>query len=230
MEILLVDDHGLFREGVAALLRSFDPAVGLAHAGSGRECLEKIARQPFDIVFLDLGLPDRPGMEVLRALKAGWPDTAVVVLSGDESRDTVVAAIQAGATGFVPKSADRPETLWHAIRLAAAGGVTVPASVHAGGTPAAAAPPPASRPVRQTAEGLGLTPRQFDVLRLLLLGLPNKSIARRLDIAESTARDHVSGLLAHFHVTNRTQLVLEIGRLGIVVGSLPGGGGAPPQG
>lgn len=166
-------------------------------------------------MLLDLGLPDRPGLDALSALKHAHPDLPVVVLSGQEDRATMLDAIHRGAMGFIPKSSDDPQVLWHAMRLALAGSVTVPAALTSGG--AGAAPRPASSgPV----QGVALTPRQTDVLRLLVQGLPNKSIARRLDIAETTARDYVSELLAAFRVTNRTQLVLEVARRGLQLGPL----------
>ena len=116
--------------------------------------------------------------------------------------------------GFIPKSTDNPDTLWHALRMASSGAVTVPASIHS--TPprvtGAAGSPQATR--APTGVAPALTARQQSVLDLLLQGLPNKSIARRLDIAESTARDYVSELLGLYGVTNRTQLVLEVTRRG----------------
>jgi DNA-binding NarL/FixJ family response regulator len=158
-------------------------------------------------VFLDLGLPDRPGLDALSDLKAAFPELPVVVLSGQEDRETVLQAIKRGAMGFIPKSSEDPKLLWHALKSAASGAVTVPASI----TIKTRAPAPSS----QTPAGLGLTTRQRDVLHLLLQGMPNKNIARRLEIAETTARGYVSDLLALFRVANRTQLVLEVARRGL---------------
>jgi DNA-binding NarL/FixJ family response regulator len=172
-------------------------------------------------VFLDLGLPDRSGLEALTELKHAHPNLPVVVLSGNEDRATVLESIKCGAMGFIPKSSENPELLWHAIKTTISGAVTVPISLT---TPAAASAPAepqsisAASPSPVQAQQLGLTQRQLDVLRLLVQGLPNKSIARRLDIAETTARGYVSELLASFRVTNRTQLVIEVARRGLVLG------------
>ena len=118
--------------------------------------------------------------------------------------------------GFIPKSSDDPKLLWHALKMAISGAVTVPASITTDPT----AQRPIADPARPTqARDLGLTPRQVEVLRLLVQGLPNKSIARRLDIAETTARGYVSELLAAFRVTNRTQLVLDVAKRGLVLGT-----------
>jgi DNA-binding NarL/FixJ family response regulator len=168
------------------------------------------------LVLLDLGLPDKPGLEALSDLKHAHPDLPVVVLSGQEERETVLDAIRRGAMGFIPKSSDDPQLLWHALKMAVSGAVTVPDAL----TKELPAPhPQADRARAAHIDDLGLTPRQTEVLRLLVQGLPNKSIARRLDIAESTARGYVSELLAAFRVTNRTQLVLEVARRGLTLGA-----------
>lgn len=205
----------MFREGTALLLKSVDSAIEVAHARTARECLDKAATSPFDLVLLDLGLPDKPGLEALSDLKHVHPDLPVVVLSGQEDRETVLESIRRGAMGFIPKSSDDPKLLWHALKMAVSGAVTVPASMTVEATTAR----PSVEPIQPTrAEDLGLTPRQLEVLRLLVQGLPNKSIARRLDIAETTARGYVSELLAAFRVTNRTQLVLDVAKRAIVLG------------
>ena len=227
MKVLLVDDHGIVREGTALLLKSIDPGIEVAHARSAAECLEKVATTRFDLVLLDLGLPDRPGLEALTDLKCAHPEIPVVVLSGHEDRETVFESIRLGAMGFIPKSTEDPHLLWHALSMAVAGAVTVPSSItghsvvdtplvgHVRDTPAPA-------PIRQAdPDELGLTPRQLDVLRLLVQGLPNKSIARRLNIAETTARGYVSALLAAFGVANRTGLVVEVARRGFALGNPP---------
>jgi DNA-binding NarL/FixJ family response regulator len=216
IEILLVDDHGIFREGAALLLKSMDSTVGIVHARTAHEALEQAAGTRFDLVLLDLGLPDKPGLKALTDLKQAHPDLPIVVLSGQESRETVLDAIKAGAMGFIPKSSEDPKLLWHALRMALAGAVTVPASLTDGTLKI-------TTPNSQRVEDLDLTPRQIDVLRLLVQGLPNKVIARRMNIAETTTRGYVSDLLAAFRVTNRTQLVLEVARRGIKIAGEAGG-------
>lgn len=118
--------------------------------------------------------------------------------------------------GFIPKSSTDPRVLLHALRMALCGGVSVPASVvHE----QASAPSEPHHATLSRVQELGLTPRQVDVLRLLVQGMPNKSIARKLNIAETTARGYVSELLATFRVTNRTQLVLEVAKRGLTLGT-----------
>ena len=108
MNILLVDDHGIFREGTALLLKSLDPAIEVAHARTARECLDNAATMNFDLVLLDLGLPDKPGLAALSDLKHAHPDLPVVVLSGHEERETALEAITVSDLRFgVAKSAHR---------------------------------------------------------------------------------------------------------------------------
>ncbi len=198
------------------MLKSLDPGIEVAHARSARECLDIAATKNFDLVLLDLGLPDKPGLDALSELKQAHSDLPIVVLSGQEDRETVMESIRRGAMGFIPKSSDDPKLLWHALKMAVSGSVTVPQSITGNGAPPKSEPEqPAPR-----VQDLGLTPRQIEVLRLVVQGMPNKSIARRLSIAETTARDHVSELLAAFRVTNRTQLVLDVGRRGLVLGKI----------
>lgn len=212
IRILLVDDHGIFREGAALLIKSLDQSIDVEHARSARDCLNLLARTRFDLVLLDLGLPDKPGFEAIDDIKEGHPELPVVVLSGQEDRETVLESIRRGAMGFIPKSSEDPGILLHALRMAVSGAVTVPTSIARAATSVA----PAHTSVARV-EDLGLTPRQVDVLRLLVQGLPNKSIARKLNIAETTARGYVSDLLASFRVTNRTQLVLEVAKRGLAL-------------
>lgn len=187
----------------------------MSHARSAREGLDKAASGTVDLVLLDLGLPDKPGLEALSELKRAYPELPVVVLSGQEERETVLESIKRGAMGFIPKSSDDPHILWHALQMAVSGAVTVPAAVVS--EPLRVPEVDSATPAR--AQDLGLTPRQLEVLRLLVQGMPNKSIASRLDIAETTARGYVSELLAAFRVTNRTQLVLEVAKRGLSLGA-----------
>lgn len=170
-------------------------------------------------MLLDLGLPDRPGLDALTDLKREYPDVPVVVLSGQEDRDTMLEAIRRGAMGFIPKSSEDPQVLLHALKLAVAGSVTMPSALtRAAGFSGVSSTGHSAEPTAR-AQDLALTPRQLDVLRLLVQGLPNKSIARHMGIADTTARDYVSDLLAAFRVTNRTQLVLEVARRGLRLGA-----------
>src|SRR5262249_21519835 len=150
MNVLLVDDHALFREGLKFLLGSLDAALRVDEAGDCAKALEHAAARGYDLVLLDLKMPGTAGLDALQALR----DAPLVVLSGEDSPGVVRAAIERGAMGFIPKSST-PEVLIQALRLVLARGVYLPPAV----LDAAAGPQPADD---RDAALRGLTPRQVD--------------------------------------------------------------------
>ena len=231
MKILLIDDHPIFRAGLELLLRELEPSVGVWHAGSCSEGIAIARKKPLNLVFLDLNLPDGHGLDCLRALKEARPSLPVVVVSGqDMDRELIESALELKAMGFVPKS-ENADMIAAALRAALAGGVFLPTSLlgKAGAAPsgnqdrgthlAAEEREFRQMPKPQNVEVLGVTKRQGDVLRLLVQGLPNKSIATRLGISVPVVKKHVSDMLAHFRVVSRTQLVASIADRGIFLGA-----------
>ncbi|MFG6430658.1 response regulator [Roseateles sp. LYH14W] len=221
MRILLIDDHALFREGVAMLLKPLVDGLQTWEAGSCEEAFEVLAqRGSVDLVLIDLGLPGLSGLEGLKRLRADHPDAPVVVMSSADDKDTVLAVLDAGAMGFIPKSSTS-QVMLGALRLILAKGIYLPPSVFlaARAAPAASpAPAPATAVVaasgRQPAD-LGMTPRQADVLHLLLQGKPAKLIGRQLNLSLSTVKAHTSAVLRALNVTTRTQAVLAASRMGL---------------
>jgi len=175
MKLLLVDDHALFREGVALLLRSLESEVEALEAGSCEEALDLIAcTGGIDIVLMDLQLPGASGLEAIRIMRERFPEIPVVAVSSSEDKSTVLEALDAGAMGFVPKSSTS-SVLKAALKLIMAKGIYLPPSVFLGeGARAPQAGPPAAMLSRRggaiTPESLGLTPRQSDVLLRILQG------------------------------------------------------------
>lgn len=214
MKILLVDDHALFREGLRLLLGQIDTVEDVDEAADCREALERLPASDVDIVLLDFKLPDRSGLDALGAVREARPDVPVVILSGEDAPGIVRAAIEAGAMGFVPKSA-RSEILISALQLILAGGVYLPPTV-LGEASTQNAAPAASPAGRGTLDGL--SPRQMDVLKSVIAGKPNKIVARELDITEHTVKAHLSAVFRALGVHNRTEAVYAAARLGI---SLP---------
>lgn len=225
MNVLLIDDHALFREGVALLLRPLMPEMTISEAGSCEEALQLLSRggAPMELVLMDLGLPGMPGYEGIALLRERYPELPVVALSSADDMDSVMRALDAGAMGFIPKSSNSA-VLLQALRLVMAKGIYLPPSVFLGGRGAAghAAPAPA-QPASQggaTAapkrpEDLGLSPRQVQVLYLLLQGKSAKLICRELDLSASTVKAHTSAVLRALNVTTRTQAVVVASRLGL---------------
>ena len=218
MNLVLVDDHPLFREGVALLLASLEPHVEVFEADSCESALELIARTPaIDIVLMDLQLPGASGMEALRTIRERHPAVPVVVVSSSEDRATVLEALEAGAMGFVPKSSTS-SVLKAALKLIMANGIYLPPSAFLGQV----TPPPAvARAIAPraggavTPEALGLTPRQSDVLLRILQGKSAKLISRELGLSNSTVKVHTSAVLRALNVTTRTQAVVAAGTLGL---------------
>lgn len=213
MRILLVDDHALFLEGLHLTLRQFDSVESIEEAADCNEALEKLAGGEFDIVLLDFKLPDLSGLEALAAIREARPDIPVAILSGEDTPGIVRECIDAGAMGFATKS-ERSEILFLALQIILAGGVYLPAR--------ALEEPADTQSSRLGEQGVldafeSLTPQPRKVLRLVIQGLPNKLIARTLDISEATVKVHVSKLFEAFGVRNRTELVYKIGKAGITL-------------
>ena len=212
MNVLVIDDHALFREGLKFLLRELDPSLAIDEAGDCMGALERVAAGSYDLVLLDLNLPGLRGMDALAALRGALPAVPTVVLSGEDDPQLVRTAIRAGAMGFIPKSSTR-EVLIQALRLVFAGGVYLPPT--ALDTHTAAAPAAAYEPGAAGAARLGLTPRQMDVLRCVIQGKPNKSIARELDISEGTVKAHLSAVMQALGARNRTEAVYAAAKMGL---------------
>ena len=224
MNILLVDDHALFREGLALLLHALLKDVGTLQAGSCRQAYDCLGGgAQVDLILLDLALPDMSGFDALDHIRATWPDIPVVVLSSNEDRASVLRALDGGAMGFVPKSASSG-VLEGALKVILAKGVYLPAAVFLGERTIV------DRPARAQAHGaagavtctqLGLTPRQADVLHLVLQGMSSKAICRDLGLSLSTVKAHTSAALRALNVTTRTQAVIAAGKLGLVFDPQP---------
>jgi DNA-binding NarL/FixJ family response regulator len=179
MRILIVDDHPVMRGGIRMALQGFDTPVEIIEAADLEEAVQTARGQgPFDLVLLDLKLPAVSGVETLQAFrKAVDPCPPVVVFSATDDRATVIAALDAGAMGFIPKTST-PALLQSALRLVLAKGIYVPPTVLGRADPPANARSlPAAKPLRKLSE-LGLTSRQQAVCARIVKGRSVKEIAR----------------------------------------------------
>jgi DNA-binding NarL/FixJ family response regulator len=209
MNILLIDDHALFREGLKFLLRSLDAALQVDEAGDCAGALGRAASRSYDLVLLDLKMPGVAGLDALAALRDAIPAAPIVVLSGEDNPGVVRAAIERGAMGFIPKSST-PEVLIQALRLVLARGVYLPPTV----LDAARAPESVALQAGDIVLP-GLTPRQMDVLRCVIQGKSNKVIARELDVSEGTVKAHLSSVLRALDARSRTEAVYAAAKLGL---------------
>jgi DNA-binding NarL/FixJ family response regulator len=201
MRILVVDDHPLMTDALRLVLGTLDQRAEIESANSLDAAFATASDGEFDLVMLDLGMPGCSGLEALQRFRERFPSLPVVVVSGASEPKLIKAALDLGAMGFIPKSAQR-DVFLNALRLVVSGAIYVP--VEALNAPAGAV---------QSAAGLKLSPRQNEVLALLLKGLSNKLIARKLEISENTTKIHVSAVLGALGVATRTQAVIEASRL-----------------
>jgi DNA-binding NarL/FixJ family response regulator len=205
MRVLLVDDHAVVRHGLGNLLS----AAGIDVVGSledGELAADAVRELEPDLVLMDLSMPRMDGIAATRAVLAARPQTKVIILTSFAEHARLHAALEAGAVGYLLKDAE-PEEIIRGLREAATGGV--PLSPRA-----AAALLPQNRPAANTTLD-ALTARERDVLALVAAGLPNKSIARRLDISEKTVKAHLTRVFSAIGVSDRTSAALWAQRNGL---------------
>ncbi|KUL63314.1 response regulator [Streptomyces sp. NRRL S-1521] len=202
--VLLVDDHPLFREGLAAAIDLDDHFTVVAEADSGEAALTETARTDPDLVVMDLGLPGISGIEVTRRLLTAHPHLRIMVMTMSEDDDSLLAAMRAGAHGYLLKGALREEVLRALHTVARGGAVFGPQMTERlsalfaafGRTPAKEAFPT-------------LTARERDILDLLAAGLTYRQIAQRLCVVEKTVRNHVGAIFSKLQVHDRAAAIVR---------------------
>lgn len=210
MKLLVVEDHALVREGMTLTLRRLDRRIVVLEASDASEAVDLIARNPdLDLVLLDLRLPGCNGFALLKSLRNQFQMIPILVVSGQEDAATVNRSIQAGASGFVPKSS-HSDVLLAACRTVLDGGIFMPDPA---GVPAGR-----SGPVfPPTANDLDLTAAQRRVFDLLVQGLSNREIGDQLGLTEGTVKVHVSHIFRSLGISSRSQAVVMAARLGMKV-------------
>ncbi len=202
MKVLVVDDHALVRQGLAALLVGRGRVSTVVHAGDVAEALGMIDAHPdLEAVLLDLRLAGEDGVAAVGEVALRRPDLPVLILSSSEDPADVRRALDGGALGYVPKSAS-PETLIAAVEAVLAGEIYVPAFM------VGAPPPPAGV--------ADLTPRQREMLVAVANGLSNKEIALKHGLSEKTVKVHVGAIFRTLSVTNRTQAATAAVAAGLI--------------
>jgi DNA-binding NarL/FixJ family response regulator len=216
LKALIVDDHPLIQQALTNVLLGVQPHVEIAVASDCHRALEMAGEgaEP-DLVLLDLNLPGISGIPALKLWRTRFPAIPIVVLSALDDQKTILAAIAAGAAGYVPKSSSNV-VMAHALELVLAGGRYLPPEVLA---PSGGSAVSTARKAPTSADALGLTDRQLDVLRLLAKGASNKAICRELGLAERTVKAHVTAVMRSLNVSSRTQAAVQAVRLGVADGS-----------
>ncbi|WP_205712505.1 response regulator [Euzebya rosea] len=200
LRVMVVDDHAVVRNGLRMLLEAAGGFDVVHLAEDGRRAVDLAADDPPDVVLMDLAMPVMDGVEATRALKAAHPGVRVVVLTSLGEPDRIVAAIDAGADGYLFKHAE-PAEIAEAIRTAHEGGAVL--------DPKAAR---AMLDARSAPSGPALTDREQQVLDLVAEGLANKQIGRRLGITERTVKAHLTRIYQAIGVQDRTQAALWVQR------------------
>jgi DNA-binding NarL/FixJ family response regulator len=207
IRIAIADDHPVVREGLVAMLETEPDFQVVGTAATGAEAVALVARTDPDVMLLDLELPELDGVAVLRRLVAEVARVRVIVFTVFDTDERIIAAVEAGAAGYLLKGAPRAE-LFAAVRTVAAGGSLL----------ASVASSAVLRRVRGEVPpgGPSLTLREREVLATLARGLGNKQIAAELGVSERTVKFHVSSLFAKLGAGNRTEAVTIAARAGLV--------------
>ncbi|CAN7596323.1 response regulator transcription factor [Variovorax sp. LjRoot84] len=218
--IALVEDDFSMRERIARVVRA-DPSLELAHsAGTAREILEWLAENPVDVLLVDLGLPDRSGLDVIRDCRRTQPACAVMVVSifGDEGN--MVQAFEAGASGYLLKDGTEADLATHIRNLRAGGSPMSPViarqllrrwQAHQQQEPPAAVAPQAAA---ASSPHERLSPREFEVLDLVSRGFPYAEVAVRMGVSVSTVQTHIRNIYGKLDVHNKSEAVFEARSLG----------------
>lgn len=210
IRVMLVDDHAMVRAGLGQLLESADDIEIVGEAASGAEAVGVAKTCHPDVVLMDVSMPDVDGIEAIRRLKAAGVESAIVVLTSFTGRERILAAVEAGATGYLLKDSE-PADLIRGVRSAAAGDAPF--------DPKAARVLVQSRSGSPSNDGVSLTTREREVLGLVVSGSSNKQIARTLGISEKTVKAHLTSTFQRLGVSDRTQAALWAERNGLGLGA-----------
>lgn len=201
IRVVLADDHAVVRKGIREFLEQ-DPAIRVvAEASDGAEAIACVAREKPEVAVLDLQMPKRNGMDATRQVKKDFPRTRVLILTAYDDDPYIFAAFQAGANGYLLKTASSDE-ICRAVRAIAAGESALSPTVAKKLVQRAAGNEPQAELVEP------LTERELDVLRLAAKGMSNKQIGVTLSISDRTVQGHLANIYSKLNVTTRTEAVL----------------------
>ena len=208
IRVVIADDHPVYLSGLRMLLEVLSAVEVVGEARTGTEALAEIYRLRPHLALMDVNMPGTSGIEVTRTIATRRPDTAVIMLSMLEDQDTFLAAVRAGAKGYLVKGASSDD-ISHAIGMVRRGGVVFGSEVSAWALEYLNKPRESSKPFPE------LTDRERAVLELVADGLGNASIARRLGLSVKTVRNYLSRIFAKLQITDRTEAAVQARRAGL---------------
>ncbi|MGE5138310.1 MAG: response regulator [Rudaea sp.] len=213
LRILLVDDHALFRKGLAGLISSRPDMTVVAEAGNGREAIERAREAMPDLILMDIVMPEVDGLEATRVIKQELPLVRIVMLTASDEDVNLFAALKNGADGYLLKILEPPQ-LFAMIDGIRRGESPISGSLASRILNEFRRPEREAQPSADYVERL--TPRDNEVLELIVQGLSNKEIAERLNITENTVKLHLRNILEKLHLQNRIQVAVYAVRRGLV--------------
>jgi DNA-binding NarL/FixJ family response regulator len=215
IKILLVDDHTLFRRGIADVLSSRDDLEVIGEAVDGLEGIEKARQLVPDVILMDLNMPNCSGLEAIQALQAELPEINVLILTVSEMEEDLFASIKYGAKGYLLKNAEPDELIQAIYHVAKGESIILPLmatklliefqNLSSG------------RKKRTDEEKAGLSPRESEVLQLVAKGATNREIADSLFISENTVKTHLQNIMEKLHLANRSQAAAYAIQKGLVL-------------
>lgn len=211
VRILLVDDHELVRQGIAAMLNGANELQVVGEAKTGREALEVARRELPDVVLMDVRMPDMDGLEATKRIKEERPRTAVIMLTMHDNPTYLRDAVRAGAAGYLLKDVSKDE-LVDAVKQVATGGAFIESQMLKGMLSE-------MKPTVSTGSGgtaKNLTKREREILALVAEGMSNREIAEKLVLSPETVKSHVAAILEKLNVSDRTQAAIYAVRNGLV--------------
>jgi two-component system, NarL family, response regulator len=201
VRILIVDDHFILRMGLIASLKTVGDLSVVGEADNGAQAIQLYRHLMPDVVLMDLRLPDMSGVEATAAIHKEFPKARIMILTSHDLEEDIFRAFQAGALGYLLKDV-QVEVLARAIRTVAAGQKHIP--------------PEIARALADHGQGTDLTPREFEVLQMVVKGLSNREIGHALGFSENTAKFHVKNILTKLQVSDRTEAATAALQRGII--------------